>query len=771
MLISYPILPSATFNDDEDAYLANVLEGHLLPYEGTYPASTITTPQGDVHRWHGGVHLHGGGEPIRAIADGAVVAFRFSAQRETYGTLGDYDTSFVLLRHETQTGENSPVVFYSLYMHLANQSDLAADRISQLPAWLRQAPGPAVQRPVNQRIWRKDVLGFAGRLYNREAMHFEVFMVDADFQRVWRDSSAITEGTGSNDWFGDAHFVIPPGTQFAERHPRAATSGAHRIDFPGSTDFPLPLGRAGQTEHQLLVSVRLQHGRRSATTYNADGRLGFEQLGASIVQDDYEYELYRLATALYPDCPSAGLEWLRFGRVLGSDNTTTRNENWQLVRYGEDPQAIGYIDLAPQAIAKLSDADFPHWHGWERRDEGDTANASDGICDDEYTLGLMQRARDSNDPLGPAARKLQHLICKAPSEWDDSDLATRYARMRAPGQPLESDDNWQRFVDHAGKLAFWSQAGLVERSVWHFHPLRFIQHFRKCRWLNSAEFHQLRPSHAVRSALQNSQPVLLWEAVAVWSTTAARAIPNRYRVPLNNMMRKYGINTGKRQAAFFGNAIQETGWLSSLAESSGSKAWYAPWYGRGFLQLTNPDNYTSYWAWRGREVPEALRVALVSAYKAVADLPFSSRSNATLQDARFPALTAQILKWRDDVIGSSAPDPTNEQNLAPADSAGFYWVKLKMASYADQEHVIARHAVTTDKNTKVYYRSPAFWRASAAVNLPGAVNKLYSTALYGFDSRCCAYGVAMAVLTDIRFPDSRGASTMWYPEGYTPSRA
>jgi hypothetical protein len=66
------------------------------------------------------------------------------------------------------------------------------------------------------------------------------------------------------------------------------------------------------------------------------------------LQDNYEYELYRLSTALYPDCPSAGLEWLRFGRVLGSD-TTTRNETGSLVRYSDS--AVGYIDLAPNELS------------------------------------------------------------------------------------------------------------------------------------------------------------------------------------------------------------------------------------------------------------------------------------------------------------------------------------------------------------------------------------------------------------------------------------
>lgn len=113
---------------------------------------------------------------------------------------------------------------------------------------------------------------------------------------------------------------------------------------------------------------------------------------------------------------------------------------------------------------------------------------------------------------------------------------------------------------------------------------------------------------------------------------------------------------------------------------------------------------------------------------------------------------------------------TIEEKLAPTDSAGFYWVMCRMAGHADADHAIERHEVSTTLGAKVYYRSPAFWRASAAVNLPSAIDRLYSRALNGFDSRCCAYGVAMAVLTDFRLPDAQGAPTVWFPEGYTPTR-
>jgi predicted chitinase len=601
MLISYPVLPAAAVNDDEDIYLGNIIEAHVIEHEGRYPVTTLNTPSGPLHRWHGGVHLYGGGEPIRAIADGTVVALRAAAARETYEGLGEYDTSFVLIRHETQSGENTTVVFYSLYMHLASRADMQADRFQQLPLWLRQVPaGPQVQTPANQRIWRKDALGFAGQLYGREACHVEVFTTDAAFTAFWRDSTAVTQGAGSADFFGDAHFVIPAGQSFVERHPRAAATGAHRIDFPGPADYALPLGQAGQNANPLFVSVELLRGRRIATTYEAGPDNTFVQVGHPVVQDDYEYELYRLATALYPDCSSAGFEWLRFGRVLGPDSTT-RNENWQLVRYGAD--AMGYINLAPQAIAKLSDADFPHWQGWERRDEGQTANANDGICDDQRTIALSQAFTDES------RRKLRHLISKAPSEWDDADLATRYARMREPGQPLETDDSWNKFQQHVQKMAFWSQAGLTERSVWHFHPLQFIRHYRGCGWLNEREILRCLPRVYQTNETNRNSPIV---QATVTTATARTRVTQRDPAIFMRICRKYTISQA-RLAHFLSQVFQETGvlrWSQELA----SGAEYENrtdlgntqvgdgirFKGRGLIQTTGRANYNRYSTYRGK---------------------------------------------------------------------------------------------------------------------------------------------------------------------------
>lgn len=126
----------------------------------------------------------------------------------------------------------------------------------------------------------------------------------------------------------------------------------------------------------------------------------------------------------------------------------------------------------------------------------------------------------------------------------------------------------------------------------------------------------------------------------------------------------------------------------------------------------------------------------------IAAQPPAERSNATLQDRHFPTLPSEIIGLREVV------SENNSSNISAADSAGFYWVKNKMAKYADMENTLERVSVNTNNGTKYYYRSPSFWKASAAVNLPSRINSLYSSSLNGFDARCCAYGVALAILTE-----------------------
>ena len=99
----------------------DAVDGMAL-HHGTYP---ISWDRG----WHTGVHLVPGDQhmPVRAIADGTVVAYRVC--EKPLPDMSDKlncNGGFVLLRHEKETGQGRTLRFYSLYMHLLDLEGMNA---------------------------------------------------------------------------------------------------------------------------------------------------------------------------------------------------------------------------------------------------------------------------------------------------------------------------------------------------------------------------------------------------------------------------------------------------------------------------------------------------------------------------------------------------------------------------------------------------------------------------------------------------------------------
>ncbi|MEX5424571.1 M23 family peptidase, partial [Enterobacter cloacae] len=388
---------------------------------------------------------------------------------------------------------------------------------------------------------------------------------------------------------------------------------------------------------------------------------------------------------------------------------------WMTVNY---PGGKGMVNLADANIKKFSDADFPHWTGWQLVDDDADSNSQ---CSSAI-IRKLQEEGEYNNQCGK-------LICHFPFEWEKSTIDTRFSWLKTGDDkraPMTEAD-YAKFKAHAEALCFDS-GSLGSGRLWHFEPKVIINHLRNCSWLSFSEMKQIVPSHALRQSGRNRYA---WEAINTNLRESGSILSNQIS-NLNYAMRKYCINTSFRIACFLGNAIQETGWLSTLHEGNGSNLWYAPWYGRGFLQLTNPDNYLNYFKYIGKTVQEPLRQILVNTYASIAAQPPGNRSNATLQDRHFPTLSTEFIELRNDVSNSDS------SSILAADSASFYWVKNKMAKYADKEHVLERVSLNSNAGVKYYYRSPSFWEASAAVNLPGRIGSLYHRSLNGFDSRCCA---------------------------------
>ena len=791
MIISPPFLPTRPANQADSAWLDAAFGLPAISPATQAPEGSF--PLGNHLAWHNGLHIQGqanaeGHTVVRAIADGQVLFVSPPARANAdnndplnYNPFGQgarwTDNGIVIVRHTTEIGAhgNQPteIVYFSVYMHLNH-----IGRIT--PAG--QTAARALQ--FGDRIWRKDEIGRAGQVYGHAAqMHLEIALDEANLTRLigrapaWVDPAHIPAPTADgriDAVFGAVWFYLPAST------PTLAAAPTTHLRAGNQTT----LGEA------VWVKMHYEGGSCTFTTFNNLGR----QLGNAQPENDGEYNLYNTANTRHNalpqadrnrSSPSGWYELLRFGRNLGrgpnaadKDPLPANAAHWRRIA-GPNGQAI-WADLNAEGSYKFSDADFLPIQGWTFINDDsapndqrcDSNNLKNLIADPDPNVAGRLEMVSLQRRLGHAEvmRTLRKVVCQFPSEWDQTTIAARYGFVRDLPAFQEAPEGWAPFEAHLRALSFANLPGDYTAANWRVHPRMFIELMRGCGWLSLKEMRQLVPSHSIRMGSYRDASGTRQNGI-FWEGNPAPRLLNNHQRSLNQVIRKYGINTPVRMAGFFGNSVQETAWWTLLHENGGSGYWYSPWYGRGFLQLTHSTNYIGYWRWRGRSVPVALETALDSASRQA----HSTNNNATLEDRHFTALTAEMLSWRQTVQGDDPDDRYSVENVvAPSDSAGYYWLKTGMARYADDAgtRAMERVAVATvdsrgrSTGNKVYYRSRNFWQVSAAVNLPGRIGNTNYQGLNGFESRCCAWAVSLAVLAENQFQNGQGNAVLEYPEGY-----
>jgi len=564
-----------------------------------------------------------------------------------------------------------------------------------------------------------------------------------------------------------------------------------------------------RTTAPLIVSLSEQRDTITLTVRDRQGTV----LGRTT---ESSYDLYTRAVKAYPGCPSAGYELLRFGRVLGPDQPAAsdlhagRLPHFRAISYTDaQGQAVtGVLDLNPAQVKVYSDADFPDWLGWTFIDD-DTAG--DSRCNSQQLLDLVdappdaaamlanatpaanavltgnlpdvvgqaasaaaavvtrkdkrERLRRACDSLNHAAirKRLSYCVVTQPSEWSRANFDSRWDWLKGidpaakPAHVLNpyclNADDYGKFKRHHDALAFWEEAkaaGLELDTVHvHFHPGRFIETVRKCGWLSESELTQLLPISIMREASHHQ-----WVTDPVTINKDNRSVIQRYRIELNKALRKYRIAPSPlRMAAFFGNATEETQWFDKLYEDN-QAAWYRPWDGRGFLQLTGPGNYIKYWRFRGRTVSYALESEL----NAATVKAYSENKNDALQDGKHSDLTAQMIAWRNAV---------DRDEIDATHSAGAYWAWTKAAAFADVSPQLKRETQFVGHDTFIYYSCESFGQVAATVNFGSPVKDIKKIAkISGIVARYQAYTNALMVLADkTSFPGASG-NVQEIPEGY-----
>ncbi len=752
MLISPPFLPGAaegagdvtdidkvmdsTFADGE--WMNCAMEGGK-PGAGGFPLSHSLG-------WHGGIHLTakpaGSRQalPVRTIADGIIVYLRkpqpeVSDKNHALMYRGEWtDDGCVVIKHETEIGEgnNGKVTFFSIYLHLSDIDKHFLDTFGK-----------------DKRVFRKDKIGTAGKIYGTpDCIHFEIICDSTNLKRlVGRDSGRLDtlKAARTDALYGDAHFKITASTDLPILLYASEAANAAQTAEPVAT-----------VTEPLYVRIRLQpesaadkHGARYVHTYREVplGSGNFEEVGKPLCSENFEYQMHGIATKAYPMCPSAGYELLRFGRVIGPDALAPVNAPlWVRINAPridpanpDAPPAVmqGYVNLHSNKVLSFSDADFPHWMGWTLVDDDKTP---DSLCNSATLRRWLDK--DGNNVVSHkeavaqlskelVQKRLRKTICRFPTEWEKNNIASRWGWLKSPHEALScplTTEAYDRFERHHRALAFWEEANPdIDADHWHFNPKEFISHFRKCKWLSKAELQQLLPTYSIRKTGEGYD----WEEVEVIAKTNRFIDLNRHA--LNISLRKYGINSALRMAAFFQNAIVETSWLRDFRENYGRDAnLHRGWYGRGFLQLTNPrgnlnrgdNNYYNYFRWRGRS-PERSSVQ-------------------------------QLQGWRNSL---------EESDDEASQSAGFYWTKYHLdgkhrtetaSLFADKESQNVRIVVNTSTGRRVYYSNETARRTAAIVNIPAAVYGNFE--INNMTERYRVYANALVILCDTpQFSSANGA--------------
>ena len=629
MIISPPFLPVRAAGQSEESWLDEAMRptASRLPdthaAEGSFPLSHNLC-------WHNGIHLQapiddGGNLPVRAIADGIVRFVNPPAPAnlrvddpqnynpfQRAGTESNpawTDNGCVIIEHTTSIGATgtaeTQVTFYSLYTHLNELGRRTIPGETNRPYWA-----------AGDRIWRKDVVGQAGRIYGHGGqIHFEICFDTTNLQRLlgrtpaWVDpaSHAAPTSDGRSDAvYGSTYFFLPSSSP--------THAGTLRLNaILGGTS-----GAAGELGTPLWVRMTYDDG---GCTFESFDRLG-TRLAALPGDAASEYGLYADSLARHEavrpadrtlSSPSGWYELLRLGRNLGHGSGDADNDplpvkaaHWRRI-----PNAAGaavWADLNADGTFKFSDADFLPVMGWNCID--DDTNPGDQRCESPNLLSLILEPGDGNaagmEPdqlirrLGdPNVRaRLRKTCCKFPSEWDKATIAERYQFVQKLQTFVEAPHEWQRLEAHLKALSFDGLPAKYLQADWHVQPRELIGQMRKCGWLSAREFAQCFPRKQLH--LRGTSFHLVTKP---WTEILPRA--DSWARAFNIENRRFGVaRTRQRLVHYFSHVIPETGFLAMVKEGDNTAGTYLrgqpywPYYGRGLIQLTWLDKYQEYGRFR-----------------------------------------------------------------------------------------------------------------------------------------------------------------------------
>lgn len=391
-----------------------------IDYERDFPVNKVDT-------WHGGVHISHTDfndvvNPVRAIADGEVIFFR--SPSEQYGAeplcyqRETYD-GVVFLRHTLILGEQKvSIVFYSLYMHLKEVSNEVL-----------QANGKLIKKGTP--------LGASGKVDGRDEFHFQICCDEDNLKKiVGRNVGDVdVSRPGRKDIvYGDTHYYLPPNTSFM------ASPDKNKQNLS-------PLFISDSALYIIVTSDKVvTRQERSA------------------------------GSGIFNSIDPQGIPLNSFPERGYGETVNYNKDDWVCANF---PGGRGWVNITLPGINRYSDADFPHWAGWQLVGDDLTPDSqcnSATIAEWKATLN-RKTLQDS----------YCYAICRFPFEWDENTIDRRFNWLKKKNDytPVPMNDaSWKLFEKHIQTLGFYNLLPADIQSVfagqiWHFHPVSFICHLNK----------------------------------------------------------------------------------------------------------------------------------------------------------------------------------------------------------------------------------------------------------------------------------------------------
>jgi len=230
---------------------------------------------------------------------------------------------------------------------------------------------------------------------------------------------------------------------------------------------------------------------------------------------------------------------------------------------------------------------------------------------------MVAEAKAKNQPLPESV-----TAPEAPDEPKKPTAPTSAQRQGYPKEPLLPPASPQDFT-------------INPSDCWHLPPRMFIEHMRKCMWLDRVELARIYPDDKYKDLIAGYMKNGVFNSGALTND-----IPNgtreRHRNVLNKLMQKYLVTTLTRMAHFLGQGAHESAFFAKMIEGATgfyyeslrpeTNGWYnntdnhyytspglnygnklgnngaedaIKFRGRGMKQLTGKSNYAEYWCYRG----------------------------------------------------------------------------------------------------------------------------------------------------------------------------